>query len=349
MPTPLGYFEYSDDESVSDVKDVLDLTQRPVSALMSPGGRSKMKLPLRLKKMVTTTRNQPKCDEITSRSGTPPGRSSARNQTKLITVIPKRCAAAWVENYGKEINRFLKLTSEQHKRDSWFWDAKLQTDIPLANQLHVTGLVKEDFDFSLYDSGEVKNTLVQVFIKFLKASVKEIIGDVCTYLSEEGCTILSDKVVAHGVTTLCQDFINEPYFRLLKNACENRGLKLLTFKDGKPGSNIIGNDGRVWKTEVNINLSHQEMVVEVRNIFCTVWVTEMEMLPSDYIFAFQRKYSIDMLGGPPSIIPPVWMGYSCGKFREVKSKPVAIKTPRLTYSLKQVAETANSDNNTVKK
>jgi len=346
MPSPLGYFDYSDDGSVSDVKDVLDLTQRPVSALMSPRG-SKMKLPLRLKKMVAS-KTQPKCDEITRSSGTTPGRSPSRNQTKLITVIPKRCAAAWVENYKKEFNRFLKLTSEQHKRDSWFWDAKLQTDIPLANQIHVTGLVEQDFDFSVYDAGELKNTLVQVFIKFLKASVKEVIGEVSTYLSEEGCTILSDKVVAHGVTTLCQDFINEPYFRLLKTACESRGLKLLTFKDGKPGSDIVGNDGRVWRTEVNINLSHQAMVVEVRKIFCTVWVTEMEMLPSDYIFAFQRKYSIDMLGGPPSIIPPVWMGYSCGKFREVLSKPVAIKSPRLTYSLKQAAETTISDNNRVK-
>jgi len=344
MPTPV-YFDYSDDESVSDVKDVLDLTQRPVSSLMSPG-RSKMKLPLRLKKMVAT-KNQPKCDEITRSSEATPGKYG-RNQTKLITVIPKRCAAAWVENYGKEFNRFLKLTSEQHKRDSWFWDAKLQTDIPLANQIHVTGLVEQDFNFSLNDAGELKKTLVQVFIKFLKASVKEVISEVCTYLSEEGCTILSDKVVAHGVTTLCQDFINEPYFRLLKTACESRGLKLLTFKDGKPGSDIVGNDGRVWKTEVNINLSHQAMVVEVRKIFCTVWVTKMEMLPSDYIFAFQRKYSIDMLGGPPSIVPPVWMGYSCGKYREVQSKPVAIKTPRLTYSLKQEAETTISNNNNVK-
>jgi len=343
MPSSLGYFEYSDDQSASDVKDVLDLTQRPVSDLIMPERRSKIKLPLRLKRMVSPPRNQPKCDEISRTSENTPG--PARKQTRLITVIPKQCAAAWVENYGKEIKRFVKLTTEQHKRDSWFWDAKLQTDLPLANKLHVTGLVEETFDFSLYDSGELRKTLVQVFIKFLKASVKEVIGEACTYLSEEGCTMLSEKVVAQGVTTLCQDFINEPYFRLLKTASEHHGLKLLTFKDGKPGTDIVGHDGSVWKTEVTIHLSHQAMVVEVRKIFCTVWVTEMEMLPSDYIFAFQRKYSIDMLGGPPIIVPPVWMGYSCGKFREVHSKPVASKSPRLTYSLNDKTDTTSCKNN----
>jgi len=340
MPAPLGYFEYSEDESASDVKDVLDLTQRPVSALMTPEKRSKMKISSRLKKMVSPS-NQPKCDEISEISRSTPRRQPARKQTKLIHVIPKQCATAWVENHGRELKRFLKLTTEQHKRDSWFWDAKLQTDLPLANKLQVTGLVEEVFDFSLYDSGEVRKTLVEVFIKFLKASVKEVIGEACTYLSEEGCTILSEKVVAQGVTTLCQDFINEPYFRLLKIACEQHGLKLLTFKDGKPGSDIVGNDGSVWKTEVNIHLSHQAMVVEVRKIFCTVWVTEMEMLPSDYIFAFRRRYSIDMLGGPPNIEPPLWMGYSCGKIREIQSKPVVIKSPRLTYSLKDEAGTVS--------
>jgi len=347
MPSALGYFQYSDDDSISEMKDVLDLTQR-TSGLTSPR-RPMLKIPALLKNIVSP-KNAPKCEEaIGSSEGNTPQRktmpSRGKKQTKLVSVIPKQCATAWTETAEKEFKRFLKLTAEQQDRDAWFWDAKLQTDLPLANRLNVTGLVKETFDFSKYESAEMRNTVVKVFLKFLKASVKEVIGDTCTYLSEDGCAMLTKKVVAQGVVSLCQDFITEPYFRLLRTACESHGLKLLRFKDGKSGSDIIGSDGNVWRTEVNIHLSQEAMVVDVKKIFCTVWVSEMDMRPADYIFAFQRKYHIDILGGPAHILPPLWLGYSCGKLREIQSKPMRLKSSPIDHRhLKEYVEKSSSDN-----
>lgn len=243
----------------------------------------------------------------------------------MVSQIPKKCAKSWAENYTFELDRYIRLTSAEY--DAAFWDARLKMDLQRASQVLVTGIVEESFIFSEHETMETRVDLVEVFLKFLKASIKEVISDAFSYLSEEGRTLLAQKAVSQGVLALCQDFINEPYFRILKTKCEHYGLTPLSNKEcPRKSDNIIGSDGQTWKTDVNVTITSEEMIMEVKRTFSTVWVADVEILPAEYILGFKRRYSVDLLGGPPKIYPPVWMGHGYGKTREVCCKPVRMKT-----------------------
>jgi len=328
----LDYLEYSDLES--DVEDVLDL-----SGVTMPNeiGLIKAIIPERIRKVFSSrkivSQKEVHCHQSSKLSVRPHKRISnhfkkiiadKRRRTRLVSSIPKKSAKMWAKNYTAELDRFIRLTSGEY--DSKFWDARLRMDLQRASHVLVAGLVEESFVFGEHETIETRVDLVEIFLKFLKASIKEVISDSFSYLSDEGQTLLAQKAVSQGVVTLCQDFINEPYFRLLKITCEKYGLTPLSNKEGRTRNDIAGSDGHEWVTDVNVTISSEEMVMEVKRTFSTVWVTDVEIVPAEYVFGFKRRYSIDLLGGPPKIYPPVWMGHGYGKTREVCCKPVHLKT-----------------------
>lgn len=332
----LDYLEYSDLES--DVEDVLELTH-----VTQPNklGRVKTVIPTRIRRALSHKKIISRKKSGIERSSSLPSREphkrisknfiktiTAKNKrTRLIRRIPKKCARAWVLNYSFELDRFMKLTSDQH--DAELWNARLRMDLQRASWVRVTGIVEESFIFSQHEAMETRVDLVEVFIKFLKASIKEVISDAFSYLSEEGYDVLAEKAVLQGVIALCQDFINEPYFRLLKTACEDYRLTPLSNRESPAKSApIIGSDGHIWKTDISVNISQKEMIMEVKRTFSTVWVTDVEVVPAEYIFGFRRQYAIDLLGGPPQIYPPVWMGHGYGKTRELCCRPMKVKSKK---------------------
>jgi len=333
----LDYLEYSDLES--DVEDVLDLSHL---TLPKNVGRIKSFIPLKFRKVLSPGKLiNKKASKLPSNSSSmrPHRRISnrlrkivaeQRRRTRMVSQIPKKCAKSWAENYTFELDRYIRLTSGEY--DAEYWDARLRMDLQRASQVLVTGLVEESFIFSQHETMETRIDLVEVFLKFLQASIKEVISDAFSYLSEEGRTLLAQKAVAHGALALCQEFINEPYFRLLKTKCEDYGLTPLSNKESiSKSDNIVGSDGEMWRTDVNITISSKEMIMEVKRTFSTVWIADVEILPADYIFGFKRQYSVDLLGGPPKIYPPVWMGHGCGKTREVCCKPGRVKAKDTLY------------------
>jgi len=333
----LDYLAYSDFES--DVEDVLDLSQ--VTMPIKTGGMRSI-IPSRLRRALSSAkkaylqelglvqasrltlfRRHVRISNHFKQVITDQGR-----RTRLVSSIPKKCAKIWAKNYTYELDRFIRLTSGEY--DSDFWDPRLRMDLQRTCQVLVTGIVEESFNFSEHEAMETRVDLVEVFLKFLKASIKEVISEAFPYLSEEGKALLAHKAVSQGVVTLCQDFINEPYFRLLKVTCEDYGLTPLSNKESTISDIIMGSDGQTWKTDVKVTISSQEMVMEVKRIFSTIWVDGVEILPARYIIGFKRQYSVDLLGGPPKIYPPVWMGHGYGKTREVCYKPVRLKATKIT-------------------
>jgi len=335
----LDYLEYSDLES--DVEDILDLSH---VNLPSKVGRLTAIIPVKLRKALSSriihNHNYPAFQRPNSFPSAGPQRTisnrfknvitAKRRRTRLVSQIPKKCAKSWAENYTFELDRFIRLTSGEY--DAAFWDARVRMDLQRASQVLVTGMVEESFIFSEHETMETRVDLVEVFLKFLQASIKEVISDAFSYLSDEGRTLLAQKAVSQGVLALCQDFINEPYFRILKNKCEYYGLTPLSNKEcPRKSGDIIGSDGQTWTTDVNVTITSEEMIMEVKRTFSTVWVAGVEILPAEYIFGFKRQYSVDLLGGPPKIYPPVWMGHGCGKTREVCCKPGRVKAKDTLY------------------
>jgi len=329
----IDYLEYSDLES--DVEDVLDLS---FSHLTLPNNVQGIKsiIPLHIRKAFSPSKPKKRSSGLPFLS--PQKRISKRlknlipdnrRRNRLVSRIPKKCAKSWAENYTFELDRYIRLTSGEY--DAEFWDARLRMDLQRASQVVVTGIVQESFIFSQHETMETRIDLVEVFLKFLQASIKEVISDAFSYLSDEGRTVLAQKAVAHGVMALCQEFINEPYFRLLKSKCEYYRLTPLSNKESPSnGENIIGSDGETWETDISITITSKEMIMEVKRTFSTVWVDDVEISPAEYIFGFKRQYSVDLLGGPPKIYPPVWMGHGNGKTREVCCKPVRVKAREIT-------------------
>jgi len=327
----VDYLDYSDLES--DVEDVLDL-----SHLSSPTkfGSIKAKIPSKLRNALSrkVNRNEASVGVSSNTPSLSPHKrisnhlkqfiSNKKSQARLVSRIPKKCAKRWAENYTFELDRYIRLTSGDY--DAEFWDDRLRMDLQRASHVLVTGIVQESFIFSQHETTETREDLVEIFLKFLRASIKEVISDAFSYLSEEGQTLLAKKAVSQGVMALCQDFINEPYFRLLKRTCEDYGLTPLSNKESpQKNYDINGSDGQTWKTDVSVTISSEEMVMEVKRTFSTVWVADIEIVPADYILGFKRRYSVDLLGGPPKIYPPVWMGHGYGKTREVCCKPGCVK------------------------
>jgi len=247
-----------------------------------------------------------------------PNTKLATKFTKLYKSIPKQCAKGWRENYWRELSRFTKLTANG---DDSFWESRIKTDLQRTRRFQVSGSVQETFEFGTHQTPEQLEDLVTASLKFLKASTDDILKTKFPTLPQNGRESLCTKAVNQALCSLCQEFINDPYFKLLKTCCEKHNLTPVTLKTPSTPKAPPGSTRKPWKNEVKVRFEGQQMLCTVSRVFTTVWLGngDIEAKPADYLFGFKRDYSIDLLGGPAKILPPTWLGEHEGDHYEKRS------------------------------
>jgi len=224
-------------------------------------------------------------------------------RANLIKAIPSECMKQWKENSWRELNRFTKLSAVPNlistKGETTPWIQRIFQDLQRSRKLVICGDINESFEFPRFAFAEDRETLVQTCMKFLNASLDDLISEACPSLGSAGRSALATKAVNQSLISVCQDFINEPYFKILKCACERYSLT----PSGSHDPIEIGDH----KPGVTIRVERYKMNVHVCRTFKTLKIADMEVEPSEFVFGFKRTYSIDMLGGPPKICPPIWL------------------------------------------
>jgi len=239
-------------------------------------------------------------------------------RTNIIKAIPNECMKQWRENCWRELNRFTKLSANPHivsrKGETIPWVQRIFQDLQRSRKLVVCGEINESFEFPRFASDDDRETLVLTCMKFLNTSLDDLISEACPSLGTDGRAALASKAVNQALISLCQDFINEPYFKILKSACERYSLT-------PSGSNMLIEIGK-YVPGVTIDVESPKMNCHVCRIFKTMRIVDMEALPTDLAFGFKRTYSIDIMGGPPKIFPPTWLAKKEDKVLEFFSASV---------------------------
>jgi len=239
-------------------------------------------------------------------------------RTNIIKAIPNECMKQWRENCWRELNRFTKLSAIPHivslKGETTPWIQRIFQDLQRSRKLVVCGDINESFEFPRFASDDDRETLVLTCMKFLNTSLDDLISEACPSLGTDGRSALASKAVNQALISLCQDFINEPYFKILKSACERYSLT-------PSGSNMQIQIGK-YVPGVTISVESPKMYCHVCRTFKTMKIVDMEALPSDLAFGFKRTYSIDIMGGPPKISPPTWLAKKEDKVLEFFSSSV---------------------------
>merc|ERR1712060_227215 len=194
------------------------------------------------------------------------------------------------------------------------WSKRIYQDLQRATKLTVSGDVVECFEFPLFNDVEQRECLVDTCVKFLNVAIEDLIFGKGSIVGQEGRRALAVKAVNQALISLCQDFINEPYFKILKSACERYSLT-------PSGSNMQIEIGK-YVPGVTISVESPKMNCHVCRTFKTMIIVDMEALPTDLAFGFKRTYSIDIMGGPPKISPPTWLAKKEDKVLEFFSASV---------------------------
>jgi len=256
-------------------------------------------------------------------------------RTNIIKAIPNECMKQWRENCWRELNRFTKLSANPHivsvKGETIPWVQRIFQDLQRSRKLVVSGEINESFEFPRFASDDDRETLVLTCMKFLNTSLDDLISEACPALGTGGRKALASKAVNQALISLCQDFINEPYFKILKSACERYSLT-------PSGSNMQIEIGK-YVPGVTISVESPKMNCHVCRTFKTMKIVDMEALPSDLAFGFKRTYSIDIMGGPPKIFPPTWLAKKGDKVLEFFSASVPKSPfkpdPKISQSVKE--------------
>jgi len=239
-------------------------------------------------------------------------------RTNIIKAIPNECMKQWRENCWRELNRFTKLSANSHivsrKGETIPWVQRIFQDLQRSRKLVVCGEINESFEFPRFAHDDDRETLVLTCMKFLNTSLDDLISEACPSLGTDGRAALASKAVNQALISLCQDFINEPYFKILKSACERYSLT-------PSGSNMQIEIGK-YVPGVTISVESPKMNCHVCRTFKTMRIVDMEAIPTDLAFGFKRTYSIDIMGGPPKISPPTWLAKKEDKVLEFFSASV---------------------------
>merc|ERR1719233_1595391 len=226
-----------------------------------------------------------------------------KEKNKILKAVPEDCIKQWKAQYWSELNRFAKLGSTPYitsvRGEKILWSKRIYQDLQRAAKLTVSGDVDECFEFPLFNNVEQRECLVDTCVKFLNVAIEDLIFGKGSILGQEGRRALAVKSVNQALISLCQDFINEPYFKILKTACEKFFLTPTSWKpDHQEGT---------WFPGIKIKVQKPLLYCHCCRIFKTVRIDDIEVESADYVFGFQRTYVINIMGGPPTILPPVWL------------------------------------------
>lgn len=249
-------------------------------------------------------------------------RRRSKEMSRILKAVPEDCVKQWKDQYWSELNRFAKLGSTPYitsvRGEKILWSKRIYQDLQRAAKLTVSGDVVECFEFPLFNNVEQRECLVDTCVKFLNVAIEDLIFGKGSSLVKEGRRALALKAVNQALISLCQDFINEPYFKILKTACEKFSLTPTSWKPEKKDDS--------WTPGIKITVKKPLLYCHCCRVFKTVRIDEIEAQGTDYVFGFQRTYVIDIMGGPPRILSPVWLArnneqsleFSSGKFLNSK-------------------------------
>merc|ERR1719233_231585 len=245
-----------------------------------------------------------------------------KEKNKILKAIPEDCIKQWKAQYWSELNRFAKLGSTPYitsvRGEKITWSKRIYQDLQRATRLTVSGDVDESFEFPLFSNVEERECLVDTCVKFLNVAIEDLIFGKSSKLGQEVRRALAVKAVNQALISLCQDFINEPYFKILKTACEKFSLTPTSWKPEKKDES--------WTPGIKITIKKPLLYCHCCRIFKTVRIDDIEVQSTDLVFGFQRTYVIDIMGGPPRILSPLWLArnkeqnleFSSGKFLNSK-------------------------------
>jgi len=244
-----------------------------------------------------------------------PKNSRKKDEKRILRGVPADCIKQWKRQCWQELNRFAKLASTPYiisiKGEHLAWSDRICQDLQRARLLTVCGDVNESFDFPLFSKVEDRECLVDTCVKFLNTSIEDLISENCTSLSSECRRALAVKAVNQALTSLCQDFINEPYFKILKNACEKFRITptscSLQREPLSKGS---------WLAGIQIKVQTPLLYCYSCRTFKTIRLDSPDLEEAGFVFGFKRSYVIDIMGGPPKILPPIWLAKSKKKALE---------------------------------
>lgn len=225
----------------------------------------------------------------------------------IVQVIPNKAIELWVENRWNELNRYAKLSSTPHLlvgagHDRW--QDRIATDILRCRTLEIIGDWEQSWNFPDFETLEEKETLLCTVRNYLHTCVEELIKTKHETLDNDSLKELAEKAVDQVLISLCQEFINQPYFTHLKQVANEYSLEPVAC-DIAPKS--------AWKVATQIEFKGNRIKTIVCRTFKTYRNEDMEMQQTSVAFGFRRTFVIDCLGGPPKIVPPVWLGLKDGK------------------------------------
>ncbi|ETO22286.1 hypothetical protein RFI_14914 [Reticulomyxa filosa] len=233
---------------------------------------------------------------------------------KCLNEIPKKMCRLWRSNVDNEVNRFSKLSRHSHyiSTDKDYsnidWDERIATDIMRAGKLFVDGEIHEIFEFPRFKSPETRMDLVKASIKYLESAVCHLIISKVESVDKDTALALSQKTVKQAMISLCQDFVNDPYFRFLKEACNEWNLQPVDLGLKLDDNNCQALDQMdSWTPRLVIEIHGQSIFTHVCRIFQIFEMKGVEAMETDFILGFKRTYEIDMFSKPPKILPPTFM------------------------------------------
>ena len=195
------------------------------------------------------------------------------------------------------------------------------TDIIRAGKLFVCGEVDEIFEFPAFKSTTEKQELIRTTIRYLESAVQETITTLLATngvnakvedkkLNKDAAREISIKSVRQSLISLCQEFVNDPYFKHLKQSCEKYNLQPTDI-------GLIGNQDvksiKSWTPRLCINITGNRIYTQIVRVFQCYHVAGIEAIETQIYFGFKRTYSIDCLGGPPLILPPIFLSHDKDK------------------------------------
>jgi len=239
-------------------------------------------------------------------------RRLSREKNRILKAVPEDCIKQWKAQYWSELNRFAKLGSTPYitsvRGEKILWSKRIYQDLQRATRLTVSGDVVECFEFPLFNNVEQRECLVDTCVKFLNVAIEDLIFGKSSTLGSEGRRALAVKAVNQALISLCQDFINEPYFKILKTACEKFSQTPTSWKPENKEDN--------WIPGIKISIKKPFLYCHSCRMFKTVRIDDIEVQSTDYVFGFQRTYVIDIMGGPPRILSPLWLARNKGQSLE---------------------------------
>eukprot|EP01083_Nonionella_stella_P305056 1062747_1 len=251
--------------------------------------------------------------------------------TSFLKGIPQMSLELWKKQQEYELNRFAKMSSQATYKpfnslekadyfdtsESISWEKRIMTDIIRAGKLFVTGEVDEIFEFPSFKCTQEKEELVRTTIRYLESAVQEAITSLLTIngvnhkqkdkkLNKDAAKEISVKCVRQSLISLCQEFVNDPYFKHLKQSCEEYNLQPTDI--GLVGTQEVANI-KSWTPRLCINITGNRIYTHIVRVFQCYELCGIEAMETQIYFGFKRTYSIDCMGGPPWILPPIFLSH----------------------------------------